>query len=69
MKRHTAGRELRVEEALTHFEIALAALNAHLPVDWAYVAYRMAATLAGWEPPKQEALWPDAARRSARGVS
>jgi len=35
----------RIADALVHFEIGLRTHSAHLPVDWSYVAYRMAVAL------------------------
>ena len=35
----------RIADALDHFEIGLRTHSAHLPVDWSYVAYRMAVAL------------------------
>ena len=35
----------RIADALLHFEIGLRTHSAHLPVDWSYVAYRMAVAL------------------------
>jgi hypothetical protein len=47
---------MRVERALWHWDIGLRAFNARLPVDWSYVAYRMAGELHAWpepDPPKR----------------
>lgn len=40
----TSNRQ-RIADALQHFEIGLRTHSAGLPVDWSYVAYRMAVAL------------------------
>ncbi len=52
-----AGMALKAEQALWHFEVGLRAMNAHLPVDWQYVAYRMAGELCDWYAAERPKRW------------